>query len=122
MSGCAFWISAERAADQAFAERALDRRRQAAWCRSCSVGTTLSSIAWKIDGTPAMHMHVADAKARRDRDRIVDVLGAARHARHALARLGELDAALGVALLEQRHTPWRRIRTARRTPWRLHPP
>ena len=69
----------------------------AAWSPVLSVGTTLSSIAWKIDGHAGHDMDVADPEARRHRDGIVDMLGAARHARHALARLGELDVALGVA-------------------------
>ena len=41
-------------------------------------------------GTPAMTIHVADAKARRLGDRIVDELGARRDARHAPARRREI--------------------------------
>jgi hypothetical protein len=60
--------------------------------RPRSVGTTLSSMAWKIDGTPAITCTLPMRKPGATENRIVDVLGAARHARHALAGVGELDA------------------------------
>ncbi len=43
---------------------------------------------------------VADLEARSDRDRVVDVRRAARHARHALARVRVFDAARRVARLQ----------------------
>ena len=49
------------------------------------------------------HMDIADNKAGRDRDRVVDMGRAFRHARHALARGGELDAATGIEVAEEFH-------------------
>ena len=92
MSGCAFWISASGPPIMPFAKRAVNGGR-----KQLGAGPQRRHdiVEHRLeDRRHAGHdMDVADAEARRDRDRIVDVVGAARHARHALARLVELDAA-----------------------------
>ena len=100
MSGCAFWISPSgppmtpspsgqaTVADSSFC--AGPQRRH-------------NIVEHRLEDCrhARHHMDVADPEARRDGNRIVDVLGAARHARHALARVGELHLALGIVRGEQ---------------------
>ena len=99
VSGCAFWISPSgppmmpspnghcTVADSSFVP-------------VFSVGTTLSSMAWKIDGTPAMTWTLPMRKPGAIETGLSICVGAARHARHALARVGELHVAAGVVRLE----------------------
>ena len=101
VSGCAFWISRQRAADDAFAVRAGDRGRQEL---RAGLQRRHDIVEHGLEDRrhAGHHMHVADPEPRRDRDRVVDVDCTDRHAGHALARIVELDAARRIACGEQR--------------------
>ncbi len=94
-----FLDARQRPADRALAERAVDGCGQEL-CAGSEGRHDIVQHGLENRGHPGHDMDVSDPEARRHRYGIGDMLRAPRHARHALAGIGEFHAAARVVSLE----------------------